>query len=72
MDQHAGDRRRPRIVLEVAEARAVAAASERGDVRMVDRVDQQNEAEGDADRDARKDVDEDDAEQGAERRPELE
>ena len=61
-----------RVVLEVAEARAVAAAPERGDVRVVDRVDQQDEAEGDADRDARKDVDEDHAEQGAERRPELE
>ena len=72
MDQHAGNRRRLRVVLEVTEARAVAAAPERGDVRVADRVDQQDEAEGDADRDARKDVDENHAEKGAERRPELE
>ena len=43
-----------------------------GDVRVVDRVDQQDEAERDADRDAREDVDQDHPEQGAERRPELE
>ena len=72
MDQHAGNRRRGWVVLEVDEARAVAAAPERGDVRMVDRVDQQDEAERDADRDAREDVDQDHPEQGAERRPELE
>src|SRR4051794_12891283 len=72
MDQRPGNRRGSRIGLDVTEARAVAAAPERGDVRVVDRVDQQDEAEGDADRDARKDVDEDHAEQGAERRPELE
>jgi len=71
MDQHAGDRCRSRVVVEVAEAHAVAAAPERGDVWVVDRVDQQDEAEGDADRDAGKDVDEDHAEQCAECRPEL-
>ena len=72
MDQHARDRRRLRIVLEVPEARAVATAPEHGDVRVADRVDEQDEAERDADRDAGKDVDEDHAEQGAERGPELE
>jgi hypothetical protein len=71
MDVDERDRRRVRVVLQVAVARAVATASERGDVRVVDRVDQQDEAEGDADRDAGKDVDQDDAEQGAERSPEL-
>ena len=72
IDQHPRHRGRVLVVLEIAEARAVAAAPELGDVWVVDRVDQQDEAERDPDGDPRKDVDEDHAQQRAERRPELE